>query len=96
MTGLLIHNEIKRNGWSAIAKLFKPQIKIYETNNKSSKKSNSKDKEPIETHNSDDKRNIIKKGFTNTWISNKRVFHKKLIAISVKKEKNIIITNTKF
>ena len=71
-------------------------MKIYQINDKSSNKSNSKDKEPVKTHNSDDKRNTTKKGFTNTCISNRRVFREKLIATSVKKEKNIIITNIKF
>ena len=39
----------------------------------------------METSNSEDKGNTPEKGFTTTWISNRRVFHKKIITISVKK-----------
>jgi len=58
---------------------------MHQTNDISSLNSNSKDKEAIETSNSKDKGNTSEKGFTTTWMSNRRVFCKKVMVTSAKK-----------
>ena len=84
ITGLLIYNKIKRNWWSAIAESFTLQKIINQTkdNDKMSSESNSANQEPV----SNIKQKVIKKGFTNNWISKSQVFCKIFTSTSVKKE----------
>ena len=53
-----------------------------------SSESNSANQEPVKTPktNSNDKQKVIKKGFTNNWISEGRVFCKIFMLTSMKKE----------
>ena len=80
MTGLLIHNKIKRNGWSAIAEPFILQKTTNQTKDNDKMSSESNSAKPVETPKTN------KKGFTNNQISEGRVFCKIFIPISVKKE----------